>query len=50
MIEFLGIPPSVYKRGWLRIPHASMTWWEWVPAEARWVLLRFSDSYGVPTS
>ncbi len=48
MIEFLRIRPEVYKRGWLRVPHASMTWWEWVPAEARWVLLRFSDAYRVP--
>jgi probable phosphoglycerate mutase len=47
MIEFLGIPPRVYKRGWLRIPHASMTTWEWLPPETRWVLVRFSDSYGV---
>jgi probable phosphoglycerate mutase len=50
MIEFLGIPPRVYKRGWLRIPHASMTTWERVPSETRWVLVRFSDSYGVPVS
>jgi probable phosphoglycerate mutase len=48
MIEFLRIPPAVYKRGWLRIPHASMTTWEWVPSERRWVLVRFSDAYGVP--
>jgi probable phosphoglycerate mutase len=50
MIEFLGINPDVYKRGWLRIPHASMTTWEWVPGEARWVLVRFSDGHGVPAS
>jgi probable phosphoglycerate mutase len=50
MIEFLRVPPAVYKRGWLRIPHASVTSWEWVPTEARWVLLGFSDAHGVPKS
>jgi 2,3-bisphosphoglycerate-dependent phosphoglycerate mutase len=48
MIAFLGVPPDVYRRGWVRIAHASMTEWEWVPAEDRWVLLRFNDSCGVP--
>ena len=48
MITFLGVPPEIYRRGWVRIVHASMTEWEWVPAEDRWVLLRFNDSCGVP--
>jgi len=48
MISFLGVPPDVYRRGWVRIVHASMTEWEWVPDEDRWVLLRFNDSCGVP--
>jgi 2,3-bisphosphoglycerate-dependent phosphoglycerate mutase len=48
MITFLGVPPEVYRRGWLRIVHASMTEWEWVPSESRFVLLRFNDSAGVP--
>jgi 2,3-bisphosphoglycerate-dependent phosphoglycerate mutase len=48
MIAFLGVPRQVYRRGWLRIQHASMTKWEWVPSEDRWILLRFNDAYGVP--
>jgi 2,3-bisphosphoglycerate-dependent phosphoglycerate mutase len=48
MIDFLGVPPDVYRRGWVRIVHASMTEWEWVPSEDRFVLLRFNDSCGVP--
>jgi broad specificity phosphatase PhoE len=48
MIAFLGVAPEVYRRGWVRILHASMTEWEWVPAEDRWILLRFNDSCGVP--
>jgi 2,3-bisphosphoglycerate-dependent phosphoglycerate mutase len=48
MIAFLGVAPEVYRRGWVRIVHASMTEWEWVPAEDRWILLRFNDSCGVP--
>jgi 2,3-bisphosphoglycerate-dependent phosphoglycerate mutase len=48
MIAFLGVPPEVYRRGWVRIVHASMTEWEWVPSERRFVLLRFNDSAGVP--
>jgi 2,3-bisphosphoglycerate-dependent phosphoglycerate mutase len=48
MIAFLGVSPEVYRRGWVRIVHASMTEWEWVPSENRFVLLRFNDSAGVP--
>jgi broad specificity phosphatase PhoE len=48
MISFLGVSPEVYRRGWLRIVHASMTEWEWVPGEDRWVLLRFNDAAGIP--
>jgi 2,3-bisphosphoglycerate-dependent phosphoglycerate mutase len=48
MISFLGVSSDVYRRGWVRIVHASMTEWEWVPGEERWVLLRFNDSGGVP--
>ena len=48
MIAFLGVPAAVARRGWVRIAHASMTEWEWVPAEERWVLLRFNDACGVP--
>ena len=48
MISFLGVPPEVYRRGWVRIMHASMTEWEWVPDEDRWILLRFNDACGVP--
>jgi 2,3-bisphosphoglycerate-dependent phosphoglycerate mutase len=48
MIDFLGVSPDVYRRGWVRILHASMTEWEWVPTEDRFVLLRFNDSCGVP--
>ncbi len=48
MITFLGVPAEIYRRGWVRIAHGSMTEFEWVPAEDRWVLLRFNDSCGVP--
>jgi probable phosphoglycerate mutase len=48
MINFLGITPEVYRRGWLRITHASLTVWEWVPTDSRWILLRFNDAAGVP--
>jgi 2,3-bisphosphoglycerate-dependent phosphoglycerate mutase len=48
MIAFLGVAPEVYHRGWARIVHASITEWEWVPSEDRWILLRFNDSCGVP--
>jgi len=50
MIRFLGVLPDVYRRGWVRIVHASMTEWEWVPSEERWILLRFNDACGVPTA
>jgi 2,3-bisphosphoglycerate-dependent phosphoglycerate mutase len=50
MIAFLGVPPEVYRRGWVRIVHASMTEWEWVPSENRFVLLRFNDACDVPRS
>ena len=50
MIRFLGVPPEIYRRGWVRIAHASLTEWEWVPSEDRWVLLRFNESCGVPRS
>jgi broad specificity phosphatase PhoE len=50
LIRFLGITPEVYRRGWVRIVHASMTEWEWVPSDDRWVLLRFNDACGIPTS
>jgi probable phosphoglycerate mutase len=49
MISFLQIPPEVYRRGWVRILHASLTEWEWVGAESRWILLRFNDACGIPT-
>jgi probable phosphoglycerate mutase len=48
MISFLGVAPDVYRRGWVRIVHASMTEWEWVPADDRWILLRFNDWCGIP--
>ncbi len=48
MIAFLRVPPETYRRGWVRIVHASMTEWEWVPSENRFVLLRFNDWCGVP--
>jgi 2,3-bisphosphoglycerate-dependent phosphoglycerate mutase len=48
MIDFLGVPPEVYRRGWVRIAHASITEWEWVPSEDRFILLRFNDSWGIP--
>ncbi|MFZ0251097.1 MAG: histidine phosphatase family protein [Acidimicrobiales bacterium] len=48
MIAFLKVAPEVYRRGWVRIVHASMTEWEWLPSEDRFVLLRFNDSCGVP--
>jgi probable phosphoglycerate mutase len=49
MIAFLEISPSVYRRGWVRVVHASLTEWEWVPKESRWILIRFNDACGVPT-
>jgi probable phosphoglycerate mutase len=48
MISFLQIPRAAHRRGWARVLHASLTEWEWVPGEARWVLLRFNDACGVP--
>jgi len=48
MIAFLGVPQEVYRRGWVRITHASMTEWERVPDEDRWILLRFNDACWVP--
>jgi probable phosphoglycerate mutase len=48
MISFLQIPPEAHRRGWARVLHASLSEWEWVPGEARWVLLRFNDACGVP--
>jgi probable phosphoglycerate mutase len=48
MIAFLGVPPEVARRGWVRISHASLTEWEWLPSEGRFVLLRFNDAAGVP--
>jgi 2,3-bisphosphoglycerate-dependent phosphoglycerate mutase len=49
LIRFLEIPPAVYRRGWVRIRHASLTEWEWVADESRWILLRFNDACGVPS-
>jgi probable phosphoglycerate mutase len=49
MISFLEIPSAVSRRGWTRIVHASLTEWEWVPTDARWVLIRFNDACGIPT-
>jgi 2,3-bisphosphoglycerate-dependent phosphoglycerate mutase len=48
MISYLGVAPEVYRRGWLRIVHASMTEWEREPGEDRWVLVRFNDAAGIP--
>jgi probable phosphoglycerate mutase len=48
MIQFLRIAPESRRRGWARVLHASLTEWEWVPSEDRWVLLRFNDACGVP--
>jgi probable phosphoglycerate mutase len=50
VINFLRIPSATSGRGWVRIVHASLTEWEWVPAESRWVLVRFNDACGVPTA
>ena len=44
-----GDPAAVSRRGWTRIVHASLTEWEWVPTESRWVLIRFNDACGIPT-
>ncbi len=50
MISFLRVAPEVYQRGWLSIAHASMTEWEWVSDQDRFVLIRFNDAAGVPRS
>jgi probable phosphoglycerate mutase len=50
MIAFLHIPPAASRRGWARIVHASLTEWEWVPGQSRWILLRFNDACGIPTA
>jgi probable phosphoglycerate mutase len=50
MIALLQIPPAGSRRGWARIVHASLTEWEWVPTQSRWVLLRFNDACGIPTA
>jgi probable phosphoglycerate mutase len=50
MISFLEVAPEVYQRGWLSIAHASMTEWEWVPDQDRFILIRFNDAAGVPRS
>jgi probable phosphoglycerate mutase len=48
MIAFLQMPPEAARRGWARIVHASLTEWEWVPTQSRWVLIRFNDACDVP--
>jgi probable phosphoglycerate mutase len=50
MLANLAIPLATSRRGWTRIVHASMTEWEWVPSQRRWILLRFNDACGVPTA
>jgi probable phosphoglycerate mutase len=50
LIANLQIPPDASRRGWVRIVHASLTEWEWLPAQSRWVLVRVADACGVPTS
>jgi probable phosphoglycerate mutase len=50
MIAFLDVPPAASRRGWVRIAHASLTEWEWVPTESRWILIRFNDACGIPTA
>ena len=49
MIANLAIPPATSRRGWTRIVHASLTEWEWIAAQSRWVLIRFNDACGIPT-
>ncbi len=48
MIANLAIPLANAQRGWTRIVHASLTEWEWVPLQRRWILLRFNDACGIP--
>jgi probable phosphoglycerate mutase len=50
VIAFLQLPAEVSRRGWARIVHASLTEWEWVPTQSRWVLIRFNDACGIPTA
>jgi hypothetical protein len=50
MIAFLQIPPAESRRGWARIVHASVTEWEWVADQSRWILLRYNDACGIPTA
>ena len=50
MIANLAMPPTTTQRGWTRIVHASLTEWEWVSAQSRWILIRFNDACGVPTA
>ncbi len=50
MLANLEIPLSASQRGWTRIVHASLTEWEWVPIQKRWILLRFNDACGIPTT
>jgi 2,3-bisphosphoglycerate-dependent phosphoglycerate mutase len=49
MIAFLQMSPEASRRGWARIVHASLTEWEWVPTQSRWILIRFNDACGIPT-
>jgi probable phosphoglycerate mutase len=49
MIANLAVPLATSQRGWTRIVHASLTEWEWVPQQRRWILLRFNDACGIPT-
>jgi len=48
MIANLAIPLATSQRGWTRIVHASLTEWEWVASQKRWILLRFNDACGIP--
>jgi probable phosphoglycerate mutase len=48
MIAFLSLAREVSRRGWVRVVNASMTEWEWIPGEDRWVLVRFNDACGIP--
>ncbi len=50
MLANLDIPLGSSQRGWTRIVHASLTEWEWVPLQKRWILLRFNDACGIPTT
>lgn len=49
MISFLDVPPTVYRRGWVHIVHASMTEFAWVPEDDRAILMRFNDACGIPS-